>query len=64
MARETTVYLRRHLVLEPWGTAPAMALGGPPPPRACPECSAPVAGGDAFCRSCGAPLGTPTATRG
>jgi predicted PurR-regulated permease PerM len=62
VARETTVYLRRHLVLEPWGTAPAMALGGSAS-RACPECGEQAAGGDAFCRACGAPLGTPTASR-
>ena len=38
--RETVVYLRRHLVLEPWSTAPAGALAGagtgtaaPPPAR-------------------------------
>src|SRR5215217_3679826 len=28
--RETVVYLRRHLVLEPWGTPSLAALGGPP----------------------------------
>ena len=47
--RETVVYLRQHLVLEPWGTPPAGALGlGPPrhrpdaaaPCRRCPECGA------------------------
>src|SRR5215216_2042621 len=44
--RETVVYLREHMVLEPWGTPPATALGyaspGRPPPaaavRRCPEC--------------------------
>ena len=30
--RETALYLRRHLVLEPWGTAqPPLAAGAPPP---------------------------------
>jgi predicted PurR-regulated permease PerM len=28
--RETIIYLRRHLVLEPWGTPSASALEGPP----------------------------------
>lgn len=33
IARETIVYLRRHLVLEPWGTlAPTSAVGLDPPP--------------------------------
>ena len=30
VVRETVVYLRRHLVLEPWGRAP-LAIDGPPP---------------------------------
>jgi predicted PurR-regulated permease PerM len=32
MLRETVVYLRRHLVLEPWGTASLLGLAGPSPP--------------------------------
>lgn len=28
--RETVVYLRRHLVFEPWGTAPPLIIGPPP----------------------------------
>jgi predicted PurR-regulated permease PerM len=67
-ARETVVYLRRHLVLEPWGTPDAMAFGqGPAPPpedeRRCQECGRTVAEGDAFCRACGAPVGSPMITR-
>jgi predicted PurR-regulated permease PerM len=31
VARETVLYLRRHLVLEPWGTPTAAALRSPPP---------------------------------
>jgi predicted PurR-regulated permease PerM len=63
MVRETVVYLRRHLELEPWGTAGplAMVTGGspralPPPDPRCPECGAPATGADAFCRACGADL--------
>jgi hypothetical protein len=64
--RETVVYLRRHLVLEPWGTTPlaAMAVASaseePQAGRPCAACGAPIAGGDAFCRACGAPRETRT----
>ncbi|HYZ81583.1 MAG TPA: AI-2E family transporter [Solirubrobacteraceae bacterium] len=54
--RQTVLYLRRHLVLEPWGTT-GVGLGlvsrGP---DHCPDCGAPVAGGDTYCRACGASL--------
>ena len=53
MLRETVVYLRRHLVLEPWGTASPLAVAGVPPPR-CAECGAIHEVGDAYCRACGA----------
>ena len=45
--RETVVYLRRHLVLEPWPRAPAVALAGRRDARArtCPECGAALAPG-------------------
>jgi len=57
MLRETVVYLRRHLVLEPWGTASLLSLAGPsPPPPRCPECGAGPARDDTFCRTCGAAL--------
>jgi predicted PurR-regulated permease PerM len=55
--RQTVVYLQRHLVLEPWGTR-GVGLGlisGAEPDR-CPDCGAPAAGGDAYCRACGASL--------
>jgi predicted PurR-regulated permease PerM len=60
--RETVVYLRRHLVLESWGTAsPVATLAGSPPPALpaarCADCGEPGGEGDAFCRACGAPLG-------
>jgi predicted PurR-regulated permease PerM len=54
--RATVVYLRRHLVLEPWTVATpgagAMALG----PDRCPDCGSPSGQRDEFCRSCGASL--------
>jgi predicted PurR-regulated permease PerM len=55
IARETIVYLRKHLVFEPWAvTAPAL-LGGSAVPL-CPACGATPVTGDAFCRKCGAEL--------
>jgi len=65
--RETVVYLREHLVLEPWGTMDPVELvtgGGSPARRAreetrdlpCPSCGAPAAAGDAYCRVCGSSL--------
>jgi predicted PurR-regulated permease PerM len=70
VARETVLYLRRHLVLEPWRrTEPlaAMADGGQapdgPPAVPCRQCGAAPAPDDAFCRSCGAPL-RPAVTAG
>jgi predicted PurR-regulated permease PerM len=57
MLRETVVYLRRHLVLEPWGTASVLGIAGPSPPsRRCGECGAGAARDDTFCRTCGAAL--------
>ncbi len=66
VARETVDYLRRHLILEPWGTpSPAAVLAGrasTPPPLVelvhCPECGATLAEGDTYCRSCGTPVGS------
>ena len=58
--RETVVYLRRHLVLEPWSTAPVGIVSGAGGlavlPDRCPDCDAPAGPGDAFCRACGASL--------
>jgi predicted PurR-regulated permease PerM len=68
VARETVIYLRRHLVLEPWGTvSPAALAAGPPtgiPPPACAECGRTSGPDDAFCRSCGAALGPHVTTPG
>jgi predicted PurR-regulated permease PerM len=71
--RETTVYMRRHVRLEPWDL-PAVAPAGPSfapeptpeePPAApaaeeaarCPECGAPRRPGDDACPRCGTELG-------
>jgi predicted amidophosphoribosyltransferase len=66
VARETVIYLRRHLVLEPWGTmSPTAIAEGPPggiPPPTCAECGAKAEPDDAFCRSCGAELGPHVST--
>jgi predicted PurR-regulated permease PerM len=65
--RVTVVYLRRHLVLEPWAAAAPEAgvlrLGL----DRCPDCGMAARQEDAFCRSCGASLEprvrTPTAAK-
>jgi putative heme transporter len=59
VVRETVVYLHRHLVLEPWPRAPAVALAGLGTESAgsCPECGAPLAPGAARCGACGTELG-------
>ena len=52
--RVTVLYLRKHLVLEPWGPigSGVMATGL----ERCPDCGAPAGLSDAHCRSCGAAL--------
>jgi len=66
MIRESVVYLRRHLVLEPWGTPTAAQLApAAPAPSAppCPECGTPRAPGATFCHACGTELeDSPAAT--
>jgi predicted PurR-regulated permease PerM len=68
VARETVIYLRRHLVLEPWGTVPPTTLVAGPtpgiPPPVCAECGATSGPDDSFCRSCGAELGPRVSTPG
>jgi predicted PurR-regulated permease PerM len=63
IVRETVVYLRRHLTLEPWPRAPELALAGVGTESgACPECGATVAPGAERCGSCGTELGGAEAT--
>src|SRR5215217_3372143 len=68
IVRETVVYLREHLILEPWGTPTAAELGraelhpppAKPPPgpaRRCPECGMPAPDEAAYCAACGTELG-------
>ncbi len=69
VARETAVYLRRHLVLEPWGTPRAGALGAGSVVRSsattrCASCGAPGDEDDAYCRRCSAPLAGDTFAAG
>jgi predicted PurR-regulated permease PerM len=56
VVRETVDYLRRHLVLEPWGTMSPLEVAGVRARRriVCTECGSEVGPADAFCRSCGA----------
>jgi putative heme transporter len=63
VARETVVYAREHLVLEPWGTPSAEQLGYEPrrressePGRRCPECGTRAGPGAAYCSACGTEL--------
>jgi predicted PurR-regulated permease PerM len=56
VVRETVVYLRRHLVLEPWGTMSPLEVAGIRVGRRplCSECGSELGAADAFCRACGA----------
>jgi len=55
--RTTVVYLRRHLVLEPWGVRGGLGLGLLPDGlEFCPECGARIDASGSFCRECGASL--------
>ena len=54
--RQTVLYLRRHLVLEPWSvSAPGVGVLAVLPDR-CPDCGTPASGADSYCRGCGASL--------
>jgi predicted PurR-regulated permease PerM len=54
--RQTVLYLRRHLVLEPWHVSSPGVGALPLGPDRCPDCGATASVDDAFCRSCGASL--------
>jgi predicted PurR-regulated permease PerM len=54
--RQTIEYLRRHLVLEPWGVLAPGAGVLPLGPDRCPDCGEPAGVDDLHCRSCGASL--------
>jgi predicted PurR-regulated permease PerM len=56
VVRETVVYLRRHLVLEPWGTMSPLEVAGVRAGQRplCSECGSELGPADAFCRACGA----------
>ncbi len=56
VVRQTVLYLRRHLVLEPWGMlGPGSGVMAATADR-CPECGQETGAQDEFCRSCGAAL--------
>ena len=56
IVRETVVYLRRHLVLEPWGTMSPLEVAGVRAGRRslCGVCGSELGPADVFCRTCGA----------
>ncbi len=65
VVRETVVYLRQHLVLEPWGTmTPLEILEARSLRVRCPECGGRCAAGDAFCPTCGVDLARPQVPSG
>ncbi|HEU0104381.1 MAG TPA: AI-2E family transporter [Mycobacteriales bacterium] len=63
ITRETYLYLRRHLVLEPWGTPSAAAVrdevatvASRPVLRRCPHCGTSTTPSAEFCFACGTPV--------
>jgi hypothetical protein len=63
IVRETGLYLRRHLLLEPWNTPTARALreepatgAARPARRRCPECGTSSVPSAEFCFACGTPV--------
>ncbi len=52
--RQTVLYLRRHLVFEPWGPLGAGVGVLSVSLELCPDCGAKAGAEDMFCRSCGA----------
>ena len=65
VVRETVVYLRQHLVLEPWGTMTPLEIMEARSTRVrCPECGGRCAAGDAYCPTCGVDLARPQVPSG
>ena len=65
VVRETVVYLRQHLVLEPWGTMTPLEIIEARSTRVrCPECGGRCAAGDAYCPTCGVDLARPQVPSG
>lgn len=62
--RQTVLYLRRHLVLEPWRATPVRETVLPVGAERCPDCGAETSPDDAYCRSCGTPLAPRVGTPG
>jgi predicted PurR-regulated permease PerM len=65
VVRESVVYFREHLILEPWNTPSAAELGHPARPptpaspaagRRCPECGTTADPEAAYCAACGTEL--------
>jgi hypothetical protein len=64
VVRESVVYFREHLVMEPWSTPTAAQLtgrarppsGAPETSRRCPECGTPADPEAAYCVACGTEL--------
>ena len=64
VVRESVMYFKEHLVLEPWGTPSAVELGRAAPfvgeqqprERRCTECGLPAEADTAFCSACGTGL--------
>ncbi len=62
MLRETIVYFRRHLILEPWprlalaGAGTGVEVSGAGGGESCPECGARVGDEDVVCTACGTEL--------
>jgi predicted PurR-regulated permease PerM len=64
--RQTVLYLRRHVVLEPWGTmaGPGTGMMTRASPERCRKCGAQARTGDTVCCECGSPLEPPVPTSG
>jgi predicted PurR-regulated permease PerM len=66
VVRETVVYLRQHLVLEPWGTLSPLEVAEVRAGRRrlCHECGSDLGPADVFCHTCGAEVARPQVPSG